>query len=429
MSQHDNRDYISDDDEVEAGSDDEMNSQINAKNDEVDEITATTTAAAVAALQESVHVKFSPFITVMGEKTNEDQFGEEESMLLDGVFGASMSSTFSGATSSLMSSHSHSDKSVASLGSNAGGVQPARKLQGSWDLYRRKKGNFNAQRKQRHQDQFQKQMFDHVHQDVGNEEHENKAKDKRDSPNCLLTEKEFGSFGDLINWDASSSASSSNSGSRTTTRKNPAKEIQDAQGEATPAPKSVREEAPLLLEQSFSVFSLLGVGSNHIKTSLAKAPQPKPHPAPRMPYMNPLGAPPDRSRAAAHVAAPGLYPAIVLNDERSQSMSNDSPFVELEMEGEEGAKEANVSYDANNNIGICDDADKEADHNMLIGEEGENDAKSVVSTSEHDTGVSTVDVAEEMEKTSVKCSSSPSSLRLGSLPFYNLSIIFARNSL
>ena len=44
-------------------------------------------------LQNSFHVKFSPFVKIMGEKTNEELYGDDEgSMRFDGLFGSSQSS-------------------------------------------------------------------------------------------------------------------------------------------------------------------------------------------------------------------------------------------------------------------------------------------------------------------------------------------------
>ena len=180
-----------------------------------------------------------------------------------------------------------------------------------------------------------------------------------------LTEKGFSSFGEIdSDWDA---ASSSVAGS-TSVASSPLQQPPPASGAAAP------------MEQSFSVFSLLSASMSTTATASTTAtspalPPPR-HQRPRADVLPPVAA---AAAAASPVAVTDSYTAVPLN--------NDATYNETGKEKFEDEHAANYpkeeKYDDDD-----DDDDAKTDP----------DEESVLSTSEHDEGASTVDAAEQNER-------------------------------
>lgn len=327
----------------------------------------------------SARVKFSPFIAIMGQKTNEELYGSDDgSMSLLG--GASSHTTDS---NSLASFGTHTTSS--STGSSS---TPVSKLQGSWNLYRAKKKK--AQQQQQQQQQKQDRFLGFLRSNSSSSSNSN---DEGSHQQLLLkkelsmTEKGFGSFGDLANWDAGSTGSSAGSGKNAAWKTQAQDEPQQQQQDIKKQPAVVAPEVVTQLEQSFSVFSLLGMGLAH-STSLT--PNTAASSTPSSPASStPASALPSvthasfRQNSMSNSRLSNLNEQTASTGDASGGEVFEDEFEDVEMEDAGRSK----------NEKFVDRAVKKQD-DMYEG----TDEDSVVSASEQSEGASTIDEAERMEQ-------------------------------
>lgn len=338
-------------------------------------------------MQESVHVKFSPFVKILGEKTDEELYGDEEgSMRLDGLLGSSQSSNESRGAAGWLASISSSRRNNNNNNSDGSFARynhqrqqkPTQKPNTNetslpqFDPYQRNDNNIESSFRM---ESSSGSIVSHGNSTGGSRmlnrngalfggsnssNNSNNINNMDDSfqngamKQLSLTEKGFSSFGEIdSDWDAATSSSAAESGASS----------------PLPPPPAV---APM--EQSFSVFSLLGASMSTTATASTTA---TPPPPPRHPRANPPAAAP-----ASPVVVTDSYTAVPLN--------NDATYHETEKETFRDEHATNYPEEGKgdgNNNNYEDDDDKT-----------DPDEESVLSTSEHDEGASSIDAAEQNER-------------------------------
>jgi len=322
-------------------------------------------------LQQSMHVKFSPFVSIMGDKTAEELYGEdEESMMFD--FGSNSNhSSGSGilsqgsfalyqqrrsrkAPSSPMPSHREQEQS--SYGTNA--------YQQRGIGYSYESSNFMGSGLS-----FDNNDVNYISSsNNGKEPARRELERKTSNHKKSLMEQGMSSFNEIDpNWDAASSVAES-----------AASEQQKQQQQRAP---------PAFMEQSFSVFSLLGT-SLSTTASIAAAPPPlRPkekgtsdsnhHGAEHIPiFTSSAASSGSDDKLEGSFVERGVPPEHYFPATEKQESFENEPWEEGEGTGEKFSKADSIN----------DDEDKM------------DDEESLVSTSEHDEDPDSVDLAEEQER-------------------------------